>query len=83
MNKDKLLENVINELNSPTEKLLSIRKQLTEGVDTQGRPLETLEVTLDEEVISVLNRLIVEYNTTFEELCWLILENIIEGDIAQ
>lgn len=78
---DKVLENTINELSKPTERLISIRKQLEEGVDKKGQPLETIEVKLDDDVLVAISQLAADYDSTFEEICWLIIEDIVESDI--
>lgn len=63
-----------------SDKLLKIRKQLAENKDEFGNELETIELLLDSDVEKMINDTANEYELTFNEVVWLLLEDIINKE---
>lgn len=63
-----------------SDKLSKIRKQLAENKDEFGNELETIELLLDSDVEKMINDTANEYELTFNEVVWLLLEDIINKE---
>ncbi len=75
-----VLENIIKELENPTMRLQSIRNQLKSGKDIYGNKLQDVQLHLEEGSYAALKQLAVDYNSTVEEIVWLILEELVDEE---
>lgn len=78
MDCNKIFKTVEEQLDSPSEQLLSIRQQLKDGKDKYLNKLTTLELNVTEEEYSILERYSALHNSTVEEVIWLYLETLID-----
>lgn len=72
----------VEELKNPTGRLQSIRRQLKNKKDNDGRNLQEVQIEVPHEVYEKLYQLAIDYNSTVNEVCWLILEEVIEEDLG-
>lgn len=61
------------------ERLAEIREQLKENKDAEGNELDTMDITIDEDVMEIMRAVTEKYDITLNELIWLILEKSIEN----
>lgn len=72
------LEKLVELVNS--DRLQKIRKQLEENKDEFGNELDTIEIILDNDVEEFIEKFAPENNVTFNEIIWLILEEIVKNE---